>query len=157
VMYCLTGAPANSLRAADLSYFMQMTAEDTIVMTKTRELCQALVDEPGMKSIRERINAFMQDEKTKAQYEDLVGRGQALQEKQQNSIALSGEEVASFEQDRSALLSNPVARGFLDAQEELQDVRESIQKYITRTLELGRVPSADDMQSCCDHGCGCEH
>ena len=36
-----------------------------------------------MRSVRERIDAFMGDEKTRAQYDALVAKGQALQEKQQ--------------------------------------------------------------------------
>jgi cell fate (sporulation/competence/biofilm development) regulator YlbF (YheA/YmcA/DUF963 family) len=136
---------------------MQTTAQESMVTKKTRELCQALVDEPQMQSIRQRIDAFMQDDQARGQYDNIVSRGQALQEKQRNSLPLSGEEISEFEQGRDALLGNPVARGFLDAQEELQQVKESIQKYVTRTLELGRVPSEEDMESCCDHGCGCGH
>ncbi len=133
---------------------MQTTADETLVTIKTRELCQALIDEPAMKSIRQRIDTFMKDEKTRSDYENLVGKGQALQQKQQNAQPLSSEEVASFEADRDAFLANPVARGFLDAQEEMQQLRDSIQKHVTRTMELGRVPSADDLHSCCEQGCG---
>jgi len=62
------------------------------------------------------------------------------------------------EQHREALLNNPVARGFMDAQEELHQVQESIQQYVTKTLELGRVPSEEEMDSgSCGHGCGCSH
>lgn len=138
---------------------METTAVDTLVTVKTRELCQALVDEPGMQSIRQRIEAFMADEQTRAQYDSLVSKGQALHEKQQNSLPVDGAEVATFEADRTALLDNPVARAFLDAQQELHEVRESIQKYVTRTLELGRVPCSADMEECCDNhgGCGCGH
>jgi cell fate (sporulation/competence/biofilm development) regulator YlbF (YheA/YmcA/DUF963 family) len=136
---------------------METTVQETVVMMKARELCQTLVDEPQMQSIRKRIDTFMQDEDAKSQYDTIVSKGQALQEKQRNSLPLSGEEISDFETGRDALLGNPVARGFMDAQEELQEVRESIQKLITRTLELGRVPTEEDMESCCDHGCGCGH
>jgi hypothetical protein len=40
---------------------------------------------------------------------------------------------------------NPVASGFLDAQEELHAIQNSIQKQITKTLELGRLPTAEDL------------
>ncbi len=128
-------------------------------MQKTRELCQTLLDEPGMRDIRQRIDAFMGDDDTRQQYESLVNKGQQLQEKQQNAIALTGEEISDFEQHRDKLLSNPVARGFLDAQEELHQVQKSIQKYVSKTLELGRMPTEDDLQGSCDGhgGCGCGH
>jgi len=137
---------------------MQTTIEETPVIQKTKELCQAILDQPNMQSIRRRIDAFMGDEKTRAQYDGLMSKGQALQQKQQMSMPLSGEEIDGFERDREALLNNQVARGFLDAQEELHQVQESVQKYVAKTLELGRLPAEEDMsEGSCGHGCGCHH
>jgi hypothetical protein len=85
-----------------------------------------------------------------------MSKGQALHEKQHQSLPISGEEAADFESHREALLKNPVARGFLEAQEELHDVQHSIQKYVSKTLELGRIPTTEDMEEgSCGHGCGC--
>ena len=138
---------------------MAPTIEETAIARKTRELCQAILDEPSIRSVRERIDSFMADEKARAQYDGLVAKGQALQQKQQSSVPLTGEEISDFEQDRDSLLKNPVARGFLDAQQELQEVRESIHKYVNKTLELGRLPAEEDLsESCCSEGgCGCGH
>jgi cell fate (sporulation/competence/biofilm development) regulator YlbF (YheA/YmcA/DUF963 family) len=113
-----------------------------------------------MKSIRERIDAFMGNDSAKAQYETVVNKGQVLQQKQQSSLPLSGEEVTDFERDRDALLANPVATGFMDAQQELHQMQESIQKYVHKTLELGRVPTEEDLcdnNGGCGSGCGCHH
>jgi cell fate (sporulation/competence/biofilm development) regulator YlbF (YheA/YmcA/DUF963 family) len=138
---------------------MAPTIEDTLITRKTRELCQAILDEPSIRSVRERIDTFMADEKARAQYDGLVAKGQALQQKQQSSVALTGEEISGFEQDRDSLLKNPIARGFLDAQQELHEVRESIHKYVNKTLELGRLPEEEELsESCCSEGgCGCGH
>ena len=138
---------------------MEATIEETAITRKTRELCQMILDEPSMQALRQRIDTFMADEETRAQYDGLIAKGQALQEKQQKSVALTGEEISDFEQQRDSLLSNPVARGFLDAQQELHQVQESIHKYVSKTLELGRLPSEEELTSdCCGHdGCGCGH
>ena len=138
---------------------MESTIEETTITRKTRELCQTILDEPSMQALRQRIDAFMADEQTKTQYDRLIAKGQALQEKQQQSQPLTGEEISDFEQHRDALLKNPVAREFLDAQQELHEVQESIHKYVSKTLELGRLPSEDELCSggCGDHGCGCSH
>ncbi len=131
---------------------------DTVVQLKTRELCEAILAEPAVISIRQRIDSFMADGLSRSQYEALMTKGQALQEKQQNSLPLSGEEISDFEREREAMLNNPVARGFLDAQEELHQLQESIQTQITKTLELGRLPQPEDVESdSCGHGCGCHH
>jgi len=135
---------------------MEITIEESPVTRKTKELCQTLLDEPGVRSIRQRIDAFLEDEEARAQYEELVAKGQALQEKQQNAMQLTDGEIAEFEQQREGLLNNPVARGFLDAQDELQQVQQSVHKYIKKTLELGRIPAEEDLaEGSCGHGCGC--
>ena len=138
---------------------MASTIEETAIARKTRELCQTILDEPDLQALRQRIDAFMADENTRAQYDGLVNKGQALQEKQQNSLALTGEEIADFERHRDSLLQNPVARGFFDAQQELHQIQESIHKYVNKTFELGRLPSEEDLSSgCCSNsGCGCGH
>src|ERR1035438_4817567 len=136
---------------------MAPTIEETAIARKTRELCQTILDEPSLQAVRQRIDTFMANDAVRAQYDDLVNKGQALQQKQQMSQTLTGEEISDFEQHRDTLLKNPVARGFLDAQQELHEVQESIQKYVSKTLELGRLPSEDELCSggCGDHGCGC--
>ena len=138
---------------------MQTISEDTAILQKTKELCQAILEQPNMQSIRRRIDAFMGDEQTRGLYDGLVNKGQTLQQKQQMSMPLSGEEVSDFEQHRENLMKNPVARAFLDAQEELHQVQHSVQQYVSKTLELGRLPTEEEMSGgCCDHGgCGCGH
>ena len=133
------------------------TVENTII-EKTRELCQAIVDQPAMTNIRQQIDTFLSDSSARGQYEAVMSKGQALQEKQSKGGQLDGAEIADFEKHRDALLTNPVARGFLDAREELHEIQHSIQKYVSKTLELGRVPTAEDMEDhSCGDGCGCHH
>jgi cell fate (sporulation/competence/biofilm development) regulator YlbF (YheA/YmcA/DUF963 family) len=137
---------------------MQTTIEETPVVQKTRELCQTILEQPNIQSIRRRIDAFMANEKARTQYDGLVNKGQVLQQKQQLATPLTGEEIADFEQHRDALLQNPVARDFLDAQEELHQVQQSIHQYVNKTLELGRLPTEQELVSDgCGHGCGCGH
>ena len=137
---------------------MQTTTQESAIVLKTRELCQAILEQPELRSARERIDAFMSDDTARAQYEGVITKSQALHQKQQQSVPLTAEEISSFEKDRDALMKNPVARGFLDAQQELHDVHESINQYVSKTLELGRVPTEEDMEAGeCGHGCGCGH
>ena len=94
----------------------------------------------------------------KAQYTRVSERGEYLQHKQAQGMTLSDDEIEDFEKDRQNLLNNPVARGFLDAQQEMHRLQESVGAYVQKTFELGRVPTADDFdQGSCGHGCGCHH
>ncbi len=137
---------------------MLTQSEQNLVLEKTRELCATIIAQPNMGTIRKNIDSFMADDKSRSQYETLMQKGQELHEKQHRSLPLSGEEISNFEKSREALLANPVARGFLDAQEEMHELQETIQKHVAKTLELGRLPTPDDFEGgSCGHGCGCHH
>jgi cell fate (sporulation/competence/biofilm development) regulator YlbF (YheA/YmcA/DUF963 family) len=134
-----------------------MTTTQDTVQQKTRELCQAIVDQPEFQQMRQRIDAFMGDEAAKLQYQVVMEKGEMLQHKQQMGAPLSNDEIVSFEKDRDALVNNPVARGFLDAQQQMHKVQESVGQYLSKTFELGRLPTEEDMNGGCGSGCGCHH
>ena len=128
----------------------------TKVETKMNELCEAILEQIQKDGIRKRIDTFLADASARGQYENLMNKGQALQEKQHHGQALDPAEISAFEKDRDTLLRNPVASGFLDAQEEMHDLQHSVQKYVAKTIELGRVPNAEELsEGSCGHGCGC--
>jgi cell fate (sporulation/competence/biofilm development) regulator YlbF (YheA/YmcA/DUF963 family) len=130
----------------------------TKIEEKTRELCQTIVDQPEMASIRRRIDTFLADAGARDRYETVMSKGNALHEKQHSGQTLDGTEIADFEKHRDDLLKNPTAAGYLDAQEELHQLQHSIQKHVSKTLELGRVPTEADLEEgSCGHGCGCHH
>jgi cell fate (sporulation/competence/biofilm development) regulator YlbF (YheA/YmcA/DUF963 family) len=135
---------------------MQTITADSLINQKTRELCQAILDQPEFQMIRQRIDTFMTNNEAKEQYQFLSEKGEYLQHKQQQGASLTNEEVAEFEQQREAFLNNPIARGFLDAQQELNKFQQSVSQYVNKTFELGRVPEPDDFDSgSCGSGCGC--
>jgi len=129
----------------------------TKVEQKTRELCEVIAEHLETGGIRKRIDAFLADTSARGQYETLMTKGQALQEKQQSGQTLEPVEISAFEKDRDSLLKNPVALAYLDAQEELHDLKHLVQKHVAKTIELGRVPGAEELaDSCGGHGgCGC--
>src|SRR5688572_2507281 len=137
---------------------MQATIEDTIVTQKTRDLCQTIVEQPEFRQIRDRIETFMNDDTAKNQYQQVMEKGDALQHKQHSGQPVDNNEIAEFEKSRETLLNNPVAREFLDAQQQMHKIQESVMQYVGKTFELGRVPSAEDFSSGdCGPTCGCGH
>src|SRR6185503_15974337 len=97
--------------------FKRMTTTQDTVQQKTRELCQAIVDQPEFKEMRRHIETFLSDESAKTQYQSVMEKGEMLQHKQNTGSPLSNDEIMEFEKERDALVSNPVARGFLDARQ----------------------------------------
>jgi cell fate (sporulation/competence/biofilm development) regulator YlbF (YheA/YmcA/DUF963 family) len=135
---------------------MAILSEDSAVILKTRDLCQAILDQPEFQEIRERIIAFQMDDAAQAQYQSLSDKQGALQRKQEQGQELTDQDIDGFERDRDAFMRNPVASGFIDAQQQLHEVKQTITKLVTRTFELGRVPSPDELKSGpCGQGCSC--
>lgn len=128
------------------------------VQKQLEALCRAILAQPEFEQHRLHVDQFMINDDARSQYVQVSEQGEHLHHKQTQGLELSQAEIAEFETKREALLKNPVARGFLDAQAALQGVQESINKFIGKTLELGRLPQSEDLQSGgCGHGCGCHH
>lgn len=137
---------------------MALTAEDNIILEKTRELCQSILEHPDFQALRRNIDTFMGDEGAKQEYQGLVERSEELHHKQHQGARLTPEEIDSYEKHRQKVVDNPVAAGFIRAQQEVHQMQESINKYLTKTLELGRVPTQEDLgDGGCGQGCGCSH
>ena len=132
---------------------MALTAEDNGIAEKTRELCQTILDHPDFQNVRKNIDAFLADEKAKQEYQSLVERSEELNHKQQ-----SDQEINEFQTQRERVVNNPLAANFIRAQQEVHGIQESVNKYLSKTLELGRVPSESEMaEGSCGEGCGCHH
>jgi cell fate (sporulation/competence/biofilm development) regulator YlbF (YheA/YmcA/DUF963 family) len=133
---------------------MATVSGSAVILEKTRELCQTIVDQPEFKQIRARIDAFLADAQARLLYETVLERGELLQQKQRAGLPLTQEEIDEFETSRELLLNNPVARAFLEAQRQIQQVQSAVTQWVTKTYEIGRVPTEEDMSDC-GSGCSC--
>ena len=137
-------------------------SKNDVVLQKTLELCQVIVAQPEFQTIRRGVEAFMADQSAQAQYHNLSEKGRALHHKQHQGLPLDPVEISTFEKERESFFANPIAKGFVDAQEQMHQVQESISQHVLKTYELGRTPTAEDFEShgCCgrhEHGEGHEH
>lgn len=142
---------------------MSMLADDSAVMTKTKDLCAAIAADADFLRLQGAVEKFLNDDAARLQYQSVHERGQELHQKQHAGVELSAGEIREFESARDALFENEVASNFLDAQRELETLQRAIGKYVGMTLELGRVPTGEDFTAsesgCCGGhdggGCGC--
>jgi len=139
-----------------------LTAQDTPVIAKTKELCAALLAQSSYQTLKAKLDAFTRDAQAQAMYQALSEKQSRLVQRQQQGDDLSEEDIQDFEDDRERLLMHPVAGGFVEAQQGFEKLRDTIVSYVTKTFELGRVPTADEVKpkgGCCGGGggggCGC--
>lgn len=143
---------------------MSIVAENSTVIEKTRELCAHIASDPTFLKLQGSVERFLSDDASRLQYQSVHERGEELHQKQHAGIQLGAAEIREFEAARDALFENEIARDFLAAQQELERLQKEIGKYVGMTLELGRVPTAEDIADsqggCCGGGggsCGCSH
>jgi cell fate (sporulation/competence/biofilm development) regulator YlbF (YheA/YmcA/DUF963 family) len=145
---------------------MSIIAEDSAVILKTRELCAHIAGDSTFLKLQDSVERFLSDDAARLQYQSVHERGEELHHKQHAGIQLGADEIREFESAREALFENEIAREFLTAREQLEGLRKQIGKYVSMTLELGRVPTADEISEagggCCGGGgggggCGCSH
>ncbi len=138
---------------------MALTTEDSLIVQKTRELCQSILDHPEFQSLRKDIDSFMANDPAKNDYQTLVEKSEELNHKQNQGVRLSQDEITAYETHRERVVNNPVAAGFIRAQQEVHGIQESVNRFLSKTFELGRVPSPDELDGggSCGSGCGCHH
>jgi cell fate (sporulation/competence/biofilm development) regulator YlbF (YheA/YmcA/DUF963 family) len=134
---------------------MDTKAKESPITQRTLELCQAISQQSDFQEVKQKIDAFMSNELLKYEYQQVNGMGDLLRAKQGQGLELKPEEITQFETLREKFLNDPVAQGFLDAQEQLQQLHDVVGKFLNKTFELGRVPEYEDVHdgSCGDCGC----
>jgi cell fate (sporulation/competence/biofilm development) regulator YlbF (YheA/YmcA/DUF963 family) len=129
-----------------------------LIFQKTRELCEALLQDSRFRDSRRQIEGFLADEAAQEQYRNVSERGRTLRDKQTQNLTLTETEIDEFEKMRFDLLNNPVAQNFIELQGQMNEVQDGINKMISKAFELGRVPGEEDLacsDQSCGSGCGC--
>ena len=114
---------------------------------KTKELCEAILEDPKLKSAFEDIEIFLEDDTAKDAFSAMQQKGEELQAKQQAGIELTAGEVEEFNKLREAVQSNKEANAFLSAQEAMHGVQTTVNTWVGMTMELGRMPTEEDFKS----------
>jgi len=132
---------------------MNLLEDDSAVMSKTRDLCETIANDAEYKGLLAKVEAFLGDDAARLTYQSVQERGQELNQKQQSGLELAESEIAEFESARSELLNNPVASDFLQAQQSLESIQMTVSRMLGMTLELGRVPTPEDIAQAAGGGC----
>ena len=122
-------------------------------MSKVNDLCEAIAADSECQALFADIETFLGDDEARLAFESVQQSGQELNQKQQAGLALSESEVAAFEEARAGLLANPVASGFLQAKQTLETLQGSVGRMVGMTMELGRVPTPEDIAQADGGGC----
>lgn len=143
---------------------MVQIVENNTVTEKTRELVDAIINQPNYSAQNEAIEAFLSDKSAKEKYRSFMEKRQDLHYKEQQGVEIDSndkEEIATMQSD---LMADSKISSFLQAQESLNATHQAVVGYVGKAMELGRHPSADELAGggCCggsggdEGGCGCD-
>jgi len=133
---------------------MQNSSNESVIIEKTLALCEAIVCDPEFQATRRHVETFKDDKNARGLYEKLNKLGESLHQKQHQGITLEASEIEAFNKGREDFLANPVAKNFIEAQEKMHHIQETISRFVIKTFELGRLPEPADFKSDC---CGGHH
>lgn len=127
---------------------------------KIIELCAAITEDETVKVARQSAESFLTNEEAMGLYREVMNLGRSLETRHRQGEKISDEDIETFEDLQATADSNPLIQGFNEAQNVLQGIAGRVSAFVTKTLEKGSVPSADEIGSGgggCGEGCGCHH
>ncbi len=133
----------------------------TSVDAKARELCQFIVDEASFGEARADIESFLTNDEAQSVYRAWQEKGQELHAMGHQGLQPSDDDLASMESLKDAVAGNAIAAEFANAEQQMNEIFATVTKLLQKTLQLGRVPSDEEMveSGCCGGGggggCGC--
>ena len=105
---------------------INLQTEETPVVRKTKELCQTIVDQPGYQAMKKSIMDFLSNDDARAQYQRLCDLQESLHHKSHSGEEIPDEEIAEFERLEQAFMANPLAQGFIQAQQAMLKLVQTI-------------------------------
>jgi len=136
----------------------QTIASSNAVAEKTKELCEAILEQAGYKESLAKVESFFTDESARDQYISFTELGQQLHQKQHAGEEITSEDEAKFQELQTAAMENATISDFMMAQQNLQVLNNEIATMVGKTIELGHLPTAEELGGggeSCGEGCGC--
>ncbi len=117
-----------------------------------KDLCKALLEDEKLKGVFTSIDAFMENDVSKELFSQMQTKGEELQTKQQAGIELTAGEVEEYNKLREKMLDDPAAKAFVEAQESIQSVHQTIGSWVSLVFENGRMPTEEEFEGHCGPG-----
>ncbi len=131
-----------------------LIAKDPVILSRVHDLCTMIADHPTFESHREAVKSFMESDHARGLFDRALMLQTDLRDRRSEGLVISEEEEQEFQKAQEDLFNDETANAFLAAQDDMKETEGIIHLYITRTLQLGRVPEEDELLPD-DEGCGC--
>lgn len=127
------------------------------IASRIDELCAAIAADPEVQKARDQAETFLADEGAVGLYREVMNLGRSLEQRHRGGQKLDPAEVSRFQDLQDQADVHEGIQAFVAAQDVLQEVANQVNGFVTKTLEKGRVPTAEEVLGTggCGEGCGC--
>jgi cell fate (sporulation/competence/biofilm development) regulator YlbF (YheA/YmcA/DUF963 family) len=131
-----------------------------LVVSRIEDLCRALAEDASLSSARQAAESFLADDHAVGLYRDMVGLGRQLQQRRQAGALVEESELNELRKLQEQAQAHPGINGFLAAQQSMQEAIDVVHAFVAKTLQGGKVPTAEEIAAetqgggCCGGG-GC--
>lgn len=127
------------------------------ITAQIESLCAAIAADPEVQSARVAAEAFLADDQAVTLYREVMNLGRTLEQRHRSGVELEAGDLARFQSLQDQADQHEGIQRFMAAQDSLQTVANTVNGFITKTLEKGSVPDLDEVMGggCCGGGCGC--
>lgn len=123
------------------------------VLQHMEQVCHALMGQQVYKELRQMITDFACEDASVVQYEQFMELQQNIQQKEQQGIQPSTQEIDQLEHMELKIYENQVIRQFLYARREITKIHDAVSQYFVKAVELNRLPRREELSL--KSGCGC--
>lgn len=116
------------------------------VQELTTKLCNALASDQKIISSKARIGLFFQNADATKLFQEVNNYGEELRNKHLAGMPPTEEEIAKFDELRKAVVENDLARGFLEARQQIDEILGAINQFLGMSIDLGRAPSPEEVE-----------
>ncbi|MGN0868567.1 MAG: YlbF family regulator [Akkermansia sp.] len=124
-------------------------------------LASAFAQNQKVISAKARIGLFYQNPAATDLFRRLNEYGEKLREKHQAGMSPSETELAEFDKLRAAVVGNELCKGFLEANQQMEEMIATVQQYLVLAIQKGCAPTDEEVaatltqQVSCSCGGGC--
>ena len=136
---------------------MSFIKNNSELKEKLNDFCSFLNKIPQIDKLNQELDNFLTNEKNNELHEEALKWEEVIEQKQLDGQEILEEDLNAFKDIHSKLNAQNGAEEFFSAQENLLSFMDEITSYITISLQLGRVPNEDELESLKDESCGCGH
>ena len=125
-------------------------------------LASAFAQNQKVVAAKARIGLFYQNPAATDVFRRLNEYGEKLREKHQAGMSPSEAELAEFDKLRAAVVENELCKGFLEANQQVEEMIATVQQYLVLAIQKGCAPTDEEVaatltqqMSSCSCGGGC--